>query len=711
MLRRPMPIIDRVIRERLRPVSRVPPDQWADSHRIVLQPSPMPGPWRTAIVPYQRDWYRDYADPMVRRVLIMCSTQMGKTEFLINCLLWTIDQDPYPALWVVHSRDDVREMAMQRIIPAIKACAAAERHRSTRAWDTKQQVVRFDAMTLHLVGANSAGALASKPVGRLFLDERDKYPTVIRGRGATEAGAVDLAYKRLDSFGDDGKAIEACTPTIEMQGIHAEYLRSDQRKYVVPCPLCGAYQMLKFGADGGGGLRWEGGSGRDLSESMLSELESRVRLSAWYECGACHGRIESHAKRGMLARGVWIAAGQSMERVRGGTMRPGTEPAGSVLALGGAADAGGDQWLITGEAPSTSTRGYQLSSLYSPFQSFGFVAAEFVKKRGNVDQDFVNARLGEPWRVEQGSFVDASRLVERTRESLRLIREQPLDERGRSRGYAKGQIPEEALVLVGACDVQSTGVYWLVMAMCPGEILAAIDWGFTACAEDDPRSEVEVWAEVDAVLQRTWKTPSGRSLRLHTAVIDSGDRTHEVYRACLRLGPWVVPGKGQVQQFTPAEWSYLPVEAEPPRGAAKYVGQKVSMPVVASIELFSMRVDLWKTEVYARLSRQWPAAGSIRVPVDIDAEGSLGGELLRHWTSEHRIAQKVRGQVRGWLWALRPGRTDNHWWDCLVYATAMADALGHARLTEGNAASENPMRDGAAKMLAREPTRIEARKV
>ena len=79
------------------------------------------------------------------------------------------------------------------------------------------------------------------------------------------------------------------TPTIAgRSAIEAAHDRGDQRKYFVPCPICGEFQILTFDR-----LTW-----------------TKIGLpaaAAVYECAECGGYIRNHQKTAMLAAGEWRA--------------------------------------------------------------------------------------------------------------------------------------------------------------------------------------------------------------------------------------------------------------------------------------------------------------------------------------------------------------------------------------------------------------------
>ena len=109
----------------------------------------------------------------------------------------------------------------------------------------------FAGGILIMTGANSAVGLRSTPARYIFLDEVDAYPA-----SADEEGdPVTLAEARSLTFAHRRKVFLVSTPTIRgLSRIEREFEASDQRRFFVPCPHCGAMQWLKFER-----LRWQKG--------------------------------------------------------------------------------------------------------------------------------------------------------------------------------------------------------------------------------------------------------------------------------------------------------------------------------------------------------------------------------------------------------------------------------------------------------------------
>jgi phage terminase large subunit GpA-like protein len=331
--------------------------QWADRHRILSpRASAEPGRYRTDRTPYMRA-IMDALSPAhpARRVVVMKSAQVGFTEAGNNWIGYVIHHAPGPILAVQPTVELAKRFSRQRIDPLIaESPSLRERVKPARSRDAGNTVLskEFPAGLLVITGANSAVGLRSMPARYLFLDEVDAYPP-----SADEEGdPVALAEARTRTFSWRSKVLIGSTPTIHgLSRIEREYETSDQRRYFVPCPHCGAMQWLKFER-----LRWEKGKPE----------------TAHYTCETCDGRIEEHRKTAVLAAGEW---------------RP------------------------TAQAQDPGTIGFHISALYSPVGWFSWENIARLWEAATTDEakrSFKNSVLGETW-VETGEAPDWQRLYER----------------------------------------------------------------------------------------------------------------------------------------------------------------------------------------------------------------------------------------------------------------------------------------------------------
>ena len=59
-------------------------------------------------------------DPTVKQVVLKCSSQIGKTEILLNILLYYIAHEPAPILYVMPTLQMAQALSKDRIAPMIR---------------------------------------------------------------------------------------------------------------------------------------------------------------------------------------------------------------------------------------------------------------------------------------------------------------------------------------------------------------------------------------------------------------------------------------------------------------------------------------------------------------------------------------------------------------------------------------------------------------
>ena len=240
-----------------------------------------PGRYRTARTPYMRD-IMDALSPgdPTQRIVFMKAAQVGATEAGNNWIGFVIHQAPGPMLAVQPTVELAKRNSRQRIDPLIEESPELrERVKPARSRDAGNTMLskEFAGGILIMTGANSAVGLRSTPARYIFLDEVDAYPA-----SADEEGdPVTLAEARSLTFAHRRKVFLVSTPTIRgLSRIEREYEASDQRRFFVPCPHCGAMQWLKFER-----LRWEkgrpGDGGRITARAATRPSPSTTRRRCW----------------------------------------------------------------------------------------------------------------------------------------------------------------------------------------------------------------------------------------------------------------------------------------------------------------------------------------------------------------------------------------------------------------------------------------------
>ena len=297
-------------------------------------------------------------DPTIEEVVMMASSQVGKTEMINNVVGYFIHQEPAPMLVVqptiemgeTWSKD--RLAPMLRDTPAIRGLVGDPRSRDGA---NTLRMKEFPGGRIAVAGANSAASLASRPVRLVLLDEVDRFPP----SAGTEGDPVKLAMKRASTWWNR-KVVLTSTPTVKgASRIEQAFEETDQRVFEVPCPYCGYFQRLLWR-----NLKWE-------------KTEKGLPENTRYACEVCPAEMTEGDKHRMIRNGKWMVTNPEIKK----------------------------------------KAGFHLSELYSPWSTWQGMVENFyeAKKRTETLKVFVNTSLGETWE-EEGLTIDDSSLMGRREE-------------------------------------------------------------------------------------------------------------------------------------------------------------------------------------------------------------------------------------------------------------------------------------------------------
>lgn len=231
--------------ENFRPPEQLTVDEWADKYRVLPETSAEAGPWRTERTPYLREPMRAFTDPLVNRIVMVASSQVGKSELELNIIGFIISQDPGSILYIQPSEADAQKFSRQRIAPMIRSSKQLRgKVAAAKSRDGGNTVAQkfFPGGSLTLTGSNSAPALASMPIRYVIGDERDRWAD----SAGTEGDPWELAQARQLTF-YNRKSVEVSTPTIKgTSKIEASYLQGTQERWHQKCPHCGEYSEVSI---------------------------------------------------------------------------------------------------------------------------------------------------------------------------------------------------------------------------------------------------------------------------------------------------------------------------------------------------------------------------------------------------------------------------------------------------------------------------------
>ena len=203
----------------------------------------------------------------------------------------------------------------------------------------------FPGGHITMTGANWPANLASRPIRIVLCDEIDRYPESRRHRRRSGRPGDEAHGDLLESQAGADQYPDHQGPLADRASLPA----SDQRRYWVPCPDCGEFQVLKWA-----NVKWDEGKPE----------------TAHYVCEHCGSCIDEQHKTAMLQAGEWRA-----------------------------------------DAAFKGTAGFHLNELYSPWRRWSEMASDFLEaKHAGTEmlKAWVNTSLGETWE-EQGDKVESDR--------------------------------------------------------------------------------------------------------------------------------------------------------------------------------------------------------------------------------------------------------------------------------------------------------------
>jgi phage terminase large subunit GpA-like protein len=516
------------------------------------------------------------SEPQTETVVVMSSAQVGKTELVNNSCGYYVASDPCPILVINPTLDMAEAWSKDRLGPMLRDSPILQGLvKDARSRDSGNTVLHKSFPGGHITMAG-ANSPASLASRPIRVVIADEVDRYPASAG-TEGDPVSLAVKRTTTFWNR-KIILVSTPTIKgASRIEQAFEQSDQRRYFVSCPHCQHEQVLRWS-----NVKWD-----------VGEPEK-----AWYECESCQKPITNAHKAQMIRMGKWKAT-----------------------------------------APFKGVAGFHLNELYSPWRTFGDVAAAFVKAKDNPQQlqTWVNTSLGETWEEEAGEQLGHEALM------------------ARAEPYQPLTVPIKGLLLTSGVDVQNDRLVFVLRAWGRGEESWLVYWQELW---GDPTTE-EPWKQLDELLAATYTHESGAELKIDCTAIDSGFLTSEVYNYVRTRSDRfrAIAIKGQSTEGKP-------IIGKPSHQDVDYKGKTVKQ----GVQLWPVGSDTCKHLIYGRLRQKEIGPGYYHFPIGIDAQYYL--EL----TAEKLLTKFNKGFPKR-EWTKLPGRR-NEALDCECYALAAAVSCG-----------------------------------
>jgi phage terminase large subunit GpA-like protein len=411
---------------------------WAEAN-ISFDEGQFPGPYNRAAFPFWDEVLRALRpDDSCRYVTVMPSAQSGKTTLSEIFCLATLSQSRGSFLVVHPTTDNAVRWSKMKLAPMMRSTAVVRAAFPQRANDSMASVLykeRRDGLSrLLITGANSPASLSQVTIENQVQDDVSKYE--INAMGDPEL----MADSRSRAIAD-AKIFKISTPLIEPGcRITRNFRDGSQEMPYVPCPHCNVAQILEW-------------------DNFLANLDPAKPDDAHFTCVACGAVIEEFHRPTMLSHFEW---------------RP------------------------HNPAAAREHRSFWIWSAYSYLQSWGQIAREWLKAKGDPasEKTFWNDALGKAYETRGDG---------RPWEELR--------DRAAKSDYKIGTVPKGARLLFLGVDCQLDRLEWVVIGFGEHYRRYVVDCGTIGKHISEPDAQ----RNLDLLLARTWPNVFTRQIGISLA--------------------------------------------------------------------------------------------------------------------------------------------------------------------------------------------------
>lgn len=366
-----------------------------------------PGRWRTSRAPYTKEVMDAFTQEGIHRVVVKSSSQVGKTEILLNVFGRHAHLDPCTMMMIQPTLELAQDFSKSRLSSMITDTKVLTplfygKGGRLKSRDATQTILSkfFIGGRIVLTGANSPANLASRPIRLLLCDEVDRFPLSAGGSQSGEGDPVELAARRTTTYWNY-KIGMFSTPTTEgVSRIDVEYNQGTQEEWQHKCPNCEEYHALDY-------------------RQMQVEYDEKT---------------DEFGRKTFIVKSVkWQCPDCGFEF--------------SELEIKNA-----PQKYVTQnpDAVKNGVRSFWLNGFSSPWLTWNKIMGEWLSARGNPEREQVvyNTLFGISYRL-RGEYDD---------ENVFLSRREDYD----------GEIPSGVLLLTAAVDVQANRLEYEVVGWADG---------------------------------------------------------------------------------------------------------------------------------------------------------------------------------------------------------------------------------------------------
>ncbi len=336
-------------------------------------------------------------------------------------------------------------------------------------------------------------------------------------------------------------------------------------------------------------------------ENMLASLDPDHPEAAHFTCIANGCVIEEHHRSELLAALAWRAHNEKAKRFH---------------------------------------RSFWIWSAYSYLQSWARIAMEWLRVRGDsaAEQTFLNDTCGKAFQTK-GEAPPWEALRDRASQAP----------------YARGEIPNGALVITCGIDCQADRVEWHVVGWGRDFRRFVVDYGVIP----GHISEETTRTRLDALLQQTWPNEYGRRIGLDRSAIDGNAWTEDVWSWAKRHPrSKLIMVRGRGEDSAPRIARVKKERNDRTGKLLKWAGR-----------FFNFGASVLKMALYRDLAKEDPLVkGFVAFPRGLD------DEYFRQLTAEYRKAARRNG-FDVYRWEKDPGQA-NEALDTMNQAETAANNFG-----------------------------------
>lgn len=592
---------------------KIPITQHGELYCSLPKDSAVKGNWIADKVPAVQPLLEWVLNPGIQSIAVCKNSQGGISVACQVIVGYFIEQEPSPIMVILADQETAEFMSDNRYQWMFQCHDRYNNLRNPNQW-TKTRMSFLNGAYLEMGWASSVAKMGSRSIRIAIADEVDKPGyNIITAEGAT----IKLPESRLKTYYElsNAKYIKLSTPTIETGNIAKEVQQADIIfDWHVPCPHCGQKQPLNWhldakrnywfqdglylGADGKqhplGCVTWDGGR---------NATNEQILTTTRYRCGACNGLWTEQERKEAISQGI--------------------------------------------EIPRTRLTGYErryaicYSDLISKLTSMEKLVEEWIAafriesrlERDKAIQDFINSKLGEPYKQVTIQSTEASILKARVDLDPQLA-------------------PDGTVALTCGVDCQAYGFYFTVWAWQKDYASYLIHYGM-----------MQTWEELGSLLFES----SYNGISIWRAAIDTGGGKTEHSDLSMTEAAywWILQNRfganGCKVWGTKGSSSPMATKIRTGNVLQKTPSGK-NLP--GGLQLVILNTDKLKDLLIAyRLAHGISGEGD--QPAYLHRKTEV--DFARHLTAE--VKERDNRGVESWT----KKRDDNHWLDACVIAHALAD--------------------------------------